>query len=440
MSKIAFYFLHGIEVRHFILSGLLKKISEENEVIFITEKKIESSIFDEYLQTYKVKFLVLPPTEIKKTGTKIEAGIRAIRDARKRRKQLGIYSHFKKAKERHQFADFIKGNIVSHYFSDILGRKLLTRQRNSQTLFDFVKEQKFKKMFVVDYGTPISKVFLQVCHTQHVEINVFTNSLKSVFIDDFIPFPLHKFNTWNETQRSLFANANPGINNTTIVATGLPYHNFLRQQDLEKNKAVQKKYNLSTTRPIVVYSMIFEKVFNLEHLIIEQINNYFINEFDLSSRPVIVLRRNPFEEDMQGINYLSSLENIIIASHNWERDESKAWTIQSLEGELEWKALLQLSTVSMNMPSMSTIDSLMCGTPVVNIAFDESGMENLRIPHIIHAPFVEEFEKSKFVKTFTSFESFKISFPKLLALKTHAAIEEIQNSIDIVQSDINKFT
>ena len=439
MGKVAFYLLHGLEVRHFLLSGLLEKEAEQNEVILIIGEKVDSPLLKEYLATYRVTLINLPIIEIKKSGVAIEAGIRSIRDARKRRKKLGIYNHLKKGQNGNSITDFIKGNVFSHYFSDIIGRRYLSKQRTSGIILNFVKEQKISKLYLVDFGTAITKLFINVCVHQKVEINVFVNSLKSVFIDDFIPFTFNKFNTWNFAQQILFTTANPGLNKNIIVATGLPYHNFLRQFNEEQIKKVIKKYDLPVSRPIIVYSLIFEKVFSKEHLIIEKINNYFIETFDIAIRPIIVLRRNPFEENTYGIKYLSALENIIIANHNWERNVQKAWTIQSLEGELEWRAFLQLSAINMNIPSMSTIDSLICGTPVVNIAFDENEEENKMIPHIINAPFIKEFEKSKFVKTFSTFRAFKKALPDLLYLKVNTPIKELQSSIDIIQSDLSTF-
>lgn len=439
MSKVAFYLLHGLEVRHFLLSGLLEKEAELNEVVLLMGEKIESPLLQEYLSNFKIDLTYLPVTEIKKSGFTIEAGIRSIRDARKRRKQLGIYHHFKKGAKGNSITDFIKGNILSHFFSDIIGRKYLSNQRSSKIMTDFVTTQNFTKLYIVDFATPISKLFVNVCISKNVVIHAFVNSLKSVFIDDFIPFTLHKFNTWNTAQQILYTTANPGLNSKLIVATGLPYHNFLRQINEEQLKKVKEKYNLTSSRPIIVYSLIFEKVFDKEHLIIEKLNNFFINSFDISTRPILVLRRNPFEENDAGIIYLSALENIIIAGHHWERNVSKAWTIQSLEGEIEWRSLLQLSAISMNIPSMATIDSIICGTPVVNIAFNEYETENISIQHILNAPFVKEFEKSSFVKTFTAFKYFKVALRNLLVLKINSPIKEIQNSIDIEQSDLNKF-
>ncbi len=439
MSKVAFYLLHGLEVRHFLLSGLLENVGKHNEVVLFIGERIESPLLNQYLKCYNVSLINLPLIEIIKTGTTVESGIRSIRDARKRRHHLGVYNHLKKASKGNTIADLIKGNKLSHFFSDLIGRKYLSKYHYSSVLYDFVREQNISKLYLVDYGSVTSKIFINSCNKQGVLINVFVNSLKSVFIDDFIPFAVNRFNTWNQAQRKLFATANPGINKNSIVATGIPYHNFLRQSNTEKINTVREKYKFGHSRPIIVYSLIFEKVFGNEHLIIEKINNYFISEFEISIRPIIVLRRNPFEENDYCVQYLSAFENIIVADHNWERNVSKAWTIQSIEGELEWRALLQLSSISMNIPSLSTIDSIVCGTPVVNIAFDENEFENLHIPHIINAPFIEEFEKSSFVQTFSTFKSFKNILPQLLQIKGKTAKEEIQNSIDIVQSAVEKF-
>lgn len=439
MGKVAFYIGHGVEVRHYLISGLLDAVRETKSVVLVVDEQLESNTLKEYLVFYKVPILRMPKLVNSKPSFFIEGVIRAIRDARKRHKKIGIYRHFGEVGNGNCFLDFVKGNRVLHYLNDIIGRKwTLTRYFNRE-LFVFFTFNKVDCIYLLEFGSTNSKAIGSVCAKKGIQVNLFLNTLKTVFINDFIPFPINRINVWNDQQKNLFISANPAIAKKKIVATGTPFHFFLRKNDFEYLRLVKLKYNICSGRPIIVYSLLYEKVYSNEHLIIEKINGFFNQKFRPEERPIIVLRRNPFEESDFGIKYLSQFSDIVFADQYWERNSEKGWSIQGLEGELEWRALLDLATITMNIPSMSTVDSLMCGTPVVNIGFDETGYENKSISHIIHSPFVNEFAKSEFVSTFTDFDLFKESFRHLLGIKSVNSRFDIQNSIDVVKMDINQY-
>ena len=56
---------------------------------------------------------------------------------------------------------------------------------------------------------------------------------------------------------------------------------------------------------------------------------------------------------------------------------------------------------------MGIIESIICSTPVINIGFGEDGLENKKLSHIVHAPFIKEFENTDFVEQCLTFDSFK---------------------------------
>jgi hypothetical protein len=269
------------------------------------------------------------------------------------------------------------------------------------------------------------------------KVDVFINTLKTVFIDDFIVFKINRLYSWSIIQNKLFQQANKGINESVFLPLGSPYHNFLRNKDDKAQQKMITKYNLDITRPIVIYSLINEKVYKNEHLIIELICNYFKDNFEHHNRPQIVIRRNPFEQDSEHINYLKSLPCTIVADHFWERNEKEEWSIQAEEGEVEWRALLQLASVSMNIPSMATIDSLMCGTPVVNLNFNHQGEFNSELSFIIESPYSKYFEDSEFVFSINSINELNTLKEGYLFAKSNN--NNILQSLDISKSTLENF-
>ena len=134
--------------------------------------------------------------------------------------------------------------------------------------------------------------------------------------------------------------------------------------------------------------MIFEKVYSKEHFIIEQIYNYFQEEYPTDKRPQLAVRRNPFEENDSGIKYLRhKCPDLIICDHYWERNASKNWSLQGIQGELEWKALLSRADLLLNIPSMSTVDAMMTDTQAGNVCFNENQKYNDEVNYILDSEF-----------------------------------------------------
>ena len=88
---------------------------------------------------------------------------------------------------------------------------------------------------------------------------------------------------------------------------------------------------------------------------------------------------------------------------------------------------------------MSTVDSIMCGTPVLNIGFGEKGLYNNELEFIIESSFNLEFEKCEFVSTSRSQDEFISLLPSILQIKVNINKSVIINSLDIGLSRITEF-
>jgi hypothetical protein len=434
-SKIGFYINHGLEVRYYLLSGLLDLCRKDYEVCFYTNS-INSKVLIDYTLKYKVEVKVLPIHKIPKP--KFEAYLRSFTNARKRANNVEIYNHFGALPPK-RFYDFLLKVPLLSLMGNYFFRKLSLWYYKNEELLSFFKTEKLARLYQLQYDSILLKIVGVNASLSGAKVDVFINTLKTVFIDDFIVFKINRLYSWSIIQNKLFQQANKGINESVFLPLGSPYHNFLRNKDDKAQQKMITKYNLDITRPIVIYSLINEKVYKNEHLIIELICNYFNDNFENHNRPQIVIRRNPFEQDSEHINYLKSLPCTIVADHFWERNEKEEWSIQAEEGEVEWRALLQLASVSMNIPSMATIDSLMCGTPVVNLNFNHLGEFNNELSFIIESPYSKYFEGSKFVFSINNINELNSLTDDYLFTKSNNNSNNILQSLDISKSTLEKF-
>jgi hypothetical protein len=438
MSITGFYIGHGVEARHFLLSGLVDKALEKGKVVLFTRKKINSPFLDYYVNNLDVETVSVNDISPNKSSVFIGGIIRALRNSRKRLNKVSIYSHFGGATNKIRKYDFLTGNDFIHYIIDFFARPLLTYLNYNSIIDKVVLDSKIDHLCILEYGQTMNNALASVCSKNNISIHVFVNTLKTVFINDFIPFKFDRLFCWSFSQATLYKSANPNLKSSAFKVTGSPFHSFLKEEDFENSQRVLEKYNLDSSRPIVVYPLIYEKVYSGEHLIIEKINMFF-NSIKEENRPQLVLRRNPFEESSFLVDYVNEFENVIVFDHFWERNKNQNWSIQSKEGEMEWKALLHKCSLMISYPSMSIIESIICSTPVINIGFGENGSENKKLSHLVHAPFIKQFEKSAFVEQCLTFYDFKEKITPFLNYKNQILSEDISNSIGISNSNLAFF-
>lgn len=438
MSVTGFYIGHGIEARHFLLSGLVDKAMEKGKVILFTRKDINSPFLDYYVSNLDLEIVGINDISPNKFSVFIGGIIRALRNSRKRLNKVSIYSHFGGTTNKIRQYDFLTGNYLIHYIIDFFARPLLTFLNYNSILEKIVLESKIDHLCILEYGQTINNALGSVCSKNNISIHIFINTLKTVFINDFIPFKFDRLFCWSFSQETLYKSANPNIKSSTFKISGSPFHSFLINKDPENSLRVLEKYKLDQSRPIVVYPLIYEKVYSSEHLIIEKINMFF-NSIKEENRPQLVLRRNPFEESNILVDYVSEFENVIIFDHFWERNKDQNWSIQAKEGEMEWKALLHKCSLMISYPSMSIIESILCSTPVINIGFKENGSENKKLSHIVHAPFIKQFEKSAFVEQCLTFNAFKEKIIPFLNYKNQIVSKNISNSIGVYKSELSNY-
>jgi len=438
--KYAFLINHGVEVRHFILSGLLQQVQATNDACILVRQEINSPALNEYISQYHVEAVRLPFSSNLKKRHRLEAYITAIRKARKRLKGLGNFHNFQKENRGISIRDRILSFPLFVHFAMYVGIKKLRQHYTQTDVVDFLQQQHITDLVLLEYNSPLLLLFGFSANHANMKVHVVMNTLKTFFVNDFIPFSLHRFYAWNMEQTKLFQQSNPHQNKENIVCGGNPYYAFFVNSMFDAEvENVQLKYPALHGKKWIVYSLIYEKMFANEYALLEILNNTITELFTKEQRPCLLIRRNPFEEKSELIEKLARLENVIIADHLWERDSEKEWSIQYIQGEKEWKLFLQQAALCMNIPSMAGYEAIISGTPVLNIGFDADGMPSVELEHFTKAPFMKDVNQSEFIQVCTTTDMLKKELPIWLNKKNEQRKEYIRSSLDFILFDCKDF-
>jgi len=397
--RVGFLVEQGVELRHFALSGLVSEYRKNDyQVVLLLTERFDTPFFKEYIEKYDLETQVIPSELINYPASKFEGRLRSLRDARKRIRKEPLYSHFlKKEKANKRLELLARIPLLVNLIHRIGLRNIKRHYVTSKTIQEFA-DMNLQKIIVLEYGSKIKSLLGFLANEMSFEIDVYLNTFKTMYINDFLSFRPDKLFVWTKDQEVNFYQSNEYHKEGFVKNLGSPFHTFLRRKNLSEICDVCMKYGIVDRRKFVLYSMIYEKVYAQEHHLIERIYRYFHDQFSDDERPQLAIRRNPFEEDDSGIQYLQEkCPNLIVCDHNWERDASKNWTLQGLQGEIEWKALLYRADLLLNIPSMSTIDAMMAQTKTGNIYFDENLNYNSTVQHILESPFAKIFSQSSSV-------------------------------------------
>lgn len=440
MAKHLFYISQGVEVRYFLLSGLTDLLKANSEVALLIDENNDSPILKKYIKQFDIETIVLPLQQFNINIWKYESYIRTMRNARKRVDNSPIFKHFGGNANQSKWYDKLLGNRISSKIFEKAFRFFLRRHYKNNGLQQFLKDNNTSAIHFVENGWKYHVSLGINSNLLNIPVHLHVNSLKTFFVNDFVFFNVNKFYAWNQSQQKLFAHSNSGISDDAFINAGSLYHNFLMTTPTESEIQLLKgKYQIASDKKIILYSLIFEKVYESEYILLKQIDEYLSQNFDESHRPIVVVRRNPFEESQLHIDEIRKCKNVVVADHYWERNAEKSWSIQDLEGENEWRIFLNMAICSLNITSMSTVDSIVCGTPVLNIGFDTSGNYNQQLDFLIKSPFANEFEKSRFVETAKTFEEFKMQISRFMNIKDHTQRTEVQHSLEITLPMLNSF-
>jgi hypothetical protein len=261
--KVGFYIEHGLEIRLFLLSGLVTEIRKSNEVCLYIKEDF-SEIFKIYSKEFEIQFKILPLG--KPRVSILDKFLRMYTNSKKRGTRSQIYSHFGKV-SKGRFYDGLFNIWIISLLGNVFFRAVFRFRYRDKLLVNFFKNENLSDIYLVQYETPSLKKIGINSALCGINTYVFINTLKVLYIDDFVAFPVKKFYTWNSKQNEDFQRANLGINRSCFKALGSPYHTFLQTEDIIGQEKLIKKYGIDADRPVIVYSLIFEKVYKKEYLI-----------------------------------------------------------------------------------------------------------------------------------------------------------------------------
>lgn len=437
--KFAFIINYGIEYRMFLISGLLEKLSKENEVVVIT-RNIDNKYLEEYKETYKFKTIILEDKYFNKSRLKIENIFQSIRNSRLRLLGKSPFKNYNIKEKKINKKDYIKGNYFTFKTVKTLTLNKIKKHYKDASLKKVLLENNITDIVMSGYSSTTNINFAINGKNSNIKVWSFINSWKDYYINDFLPYKATGFFVWSESMKNDFLSTNSHINSKTIHSSGnIVFDRFYDLKSTFDKSFYEKKYKFKPTTRIFLYCMLDPDRYEKEEEIILLISKKLKEKIDDFK---ILVKKNPFDSTEKNNKFFKNDESISVLEHFSQRDKEKDFFIQSNDGEKEWIDILNISNFVLGAASTVALESIMLKKPVFTIGFNKDGNKDEFLTRLSNIDFYKDLLNRDDIFLFTTvdelineinldndYNSNKNNLPKILGKFDGKALNRVINII-----------
>lgn len=444
-KHISFLIVYGSEVKAFIHSGLIKRLSEKYNVSIITTHP-ESAVFDavDYVPIYQ-----MPIVSENRWLAKLRKWSSRSQKALLRKKglstwrpmispetpsRLPMYKRLWRSMQdtpiwysvlpvfERQIARFLGDQPVWHkLFDDLSPDCLVVSPLKGETILPAIQTAQIMQVKVV--GTPLS--------------------WKDVFVSSYISVIPDKIVMPTRTSADYMLAVNPHISpEVASISTSLHFERILNPEDILPRQEFCQLAGLDWERPYICYTAGSPLAVSGE---IDVITEWLSRMTQLHSSPQVLLRINPMDDGRQYLSLQEKYPDILVLQKpNWEWLPEEDWFAALADDMVLWVNTICHSACNVSIPSTVTIEFAAFKKPVVNICFDLDMQvaEDRSIKRFWDAPFYNEVRQSGYVVPTFSIDELLVAVQRIMATSYEASsflffssqtpVEDVINQIESV--------
>lgn len=378
--------LCGFETKSFFGSSILELLGREHGLV-VLKREFPSRHILSYVERAGLEAFGLEPSAMRGGRPRAEELFLASRRARQRLSSSGNFNYFQSDREL-RWSDHILASRVVSFALRLVARASMARRYWDLDLDRAMSELGMTDLVLTGYAPEHSIALATTALRGRRRVWLLINSWKDLYVNSVISFTPTGTFVWSEAMKAQLLEANPHISREAVHVVGNPaFDRFFSYRPVHSLEHYGQKYAFDVSRPLILYSMISPRAYAGERGVIELINQRLAEAYaDEAERPLIVLRRNPIDDEPSDTSLFSG-DGVRYAEDYFEGSYEHGVYVQAPEGEVEWMDLLFYARVNLNVASTVTLESLLLGTPVINIEFDQEGRRDEGLARYGDAPF-----------------------------------------------------
>lgn len=417
LAKRAIYVRYGTDAR----TVLNEAVRAEVQGAILLHVNSKSECLRQFSEHYQLELNKISTTQ--ERFNRWGEYFNAARLARSRLKGRKLYKHYSAAHQGNKLLDLLKGNFLTYSVMKIFHYLSYQRYLNDQVV-EQLRSENINEIWIVGYSSATSLSVAVSAKNAGVKTICYINSWKDYYVNDFIPPAFDEVRVWSQPMRNRYLSKNSHLKPNQITVSGNPRLTSLYRHIPNKKLAYYQKKYRGLPDTFILFTAINPKVYESDPELVKMIASRFVEDMGVDA-PGILIKPNPMDGDFERWQSLSDTPGIYVVDSAWEWDADKDFNMPSLDSDLEWFDLLKHCTCTMNVASTVTVESLVCGKPVVNIGFDHLGQESPVFHRYTYAPFYEPILKRDdifFVKDVSNLVS---AYKALIPRKAGENIETI---------------
>ena len=294
----------GMSYRNFILSGIVKQLSENYDItlLVLKDSKLEVLIDQTYYKYISLKLGIFEKI-IKKSTSFIEK--LQYLNFYEKHNSATMEKYIQKEKEKKLFfiqsvvskiigGFFDKYSYFSWHYSFILSKKLRKRLLN------------FDNVFLLSTDYILDKAILKYCSSNNINVNVIVHSWDNLPARGFLSSKPNKILVWNKIMK-IQAKVLHNMYDNNIEIVGIPQFQYYKsKENLISKEKFRVLYNINDSKNIVTYTCSAHRVFPDEPMFVKKLIE-IINKIGCK----LILRLHPTERFEYYINTYLNESSVI---------------------------------------------------------------------------------------------------------------------------------
>jgi hypothetical protein len=420
MRIFAIFIDYGIELNNFYYSGLINQLKEKAKIIIFTPhnnleiinklKETNCEIISIKLKNHKAGF--------------IEKYFLSCRRARLRINGINPFGWQGNTREKKK-SDYLIGNVLVYKTIQFVYHRIIVRKYFNKELSFLFKKHQISDVMMQAYSASQAIEIGVTTQQSKIKSWLFNWSWKDFYTNEYIPFNINKFFTWNNEYKYLYNKFNKHIDLCKIKAIGNlsfdVFHNYKPKKDLAY---YCQKYNFHSSKKIIIVTLINPKVFPNENQLLKKL---FVESEIKFSDVVFLVKPNPMDSNSDDLKKEFENSNVILLENLWFYHEKLNFNCYTHDAKAEWLDLLYYSIGTINIASTIMIESLLMQKPVININYGND---------ISETAFIQKFLKAPYYRNITQRDDVLVA-NNITEMLEH--IQNIKNEKVKVTEGLNKF-
>ena len=406
--RILFPIISGSEIRQIFLSGVARRLLDDENVVYTIVKYDQPDLIQE-LHSIEPRVIILPFISHKTDGSLLSYVRTCLDFNYDQHHERWRYSPPSKM----SLLKKVAIQLVSLFIEIPLLKNFLQRfEYNLMMKFDvsglksLFKRNKVDKVIVNNARFLNYPELLVACLQLKIPVAVLYHSNKEVFAQPRIGYPYNKYGVWNSDMNEKLLINNPEIKGKSAIV-GNTHFAYLKDETYVLSKEVFfDKYKIRSENSFIVLYTAAGLIIKNEFLIVKCISD-ILKEAGMDYK--IIVRRNPMDTTNIWDEHFHDSNDVIIQHPLWVMDQKLGMNYTLKKDLIDYSSLLKYMTCCINIPSTVTIEAAIVHKPVINICYNFPGVtvstNKGQLTDFWLAPFYQTFHSYDFVKGCFSIEN-----------------------------------